>query len=86
MLRLERELTGAERAGQDMEAQDLAPLLLTEREAAKLLNISTFTLARYAKSGAIPRVTIGRLARYDIEDLRIFINQHKTKASTKPKE
>lgn len=50
------------------------PLLVTPREAARMLAICERTLW----GSDIPRVRIGkRGVRYDVEDLRRFISEHK---------
>lgn len=51
--------------------------LLTCREAAKFLSISERTLWSLTGSGAIARVRIGRSVRYDIADLRGYIDRQK---------
>lgn len=52
-------------------------LLLTSREAAKLLKISARTLWHLTASGQLPAVRIGRSVRYDLEDLQSFVNRRK---------
>lgn len=49
------------------------PLLLTARQAAKMLAISERTLWSLSHSGQLPRIATGRLVRYALEDLRSFI-------------
>ena len=43
--------------------------LITEREAARLLNISVSTLRRLRKAGKIKAQKVGSQVRYRIEDL-----------------
>lgn len=50
-------------SGSDEHAQP-TPILLTEQEAAALLNISPRTLWNLAKTGEMPFVKIGTLKRY----------------------
>lgn len=52
----------------------LEPLLLTARQAAKVLAVSERTLATYTKSGLLPVVRIGHSVRYSPEALREWIN------------
>jgi excisionase family DNA binding protein len=52
-------------------------LLIIPREAAKALAISERTLWQLTKDGAIPCVRIGRSVRYDLRDLRGWIDRHK---------
>ena len=63
-----------------MSEQALAPprLLLKAPEAAKALSISPRTLWSLTDRGEITCVRIGRRAvRYDVADLREFINRQK---------
>jgi excisionase family DNA binding protein len=55
-------------------------LLLTPREAAKALSISERSLWQLGKDGEIPRVEHGRLVRFDVTDLRRWIEQNKRKS------
>jgi len=54
------------------------PLLVNEREAAKLLSVSPRTIWARSASGELPIVRIGRSKRYDVSDLRAFIEAQKT--------
>lgn len=51
-------------------------LLYTEAQAAKLLSLSTKTLARLRKVGKIHFQRIGAAIRYDIESLKAIIQSH----------
>jgi excisionase family DNA binding protein len=51
------------------------PLLVTGRQAAKLLSISERTLATYTKSRLLPAVRIGHSVRYSPDDLREWIKR-----------
>lgn len=51
--------------------------LLPPKEAAKALSICERTLYALGKSGEIPVVRIGRSVRYDVADLRAFIERTK---------
>lgn len=58
--------------------QDTTPLLLTARQAAKLLNISERTLYARTAEGSIAVVRIGnRGIRYDRNDLTAWIARAK---------
>jgi excisionase family DNA binding protein len=54
-------------------------LLVTPREAAKLLSISERTLYAFTKSGIVPVVRIGRSVRYSLDDLREWIRDRSEK-------
>ena len=54
-----------------------ARLLVTAREAADLLAISTRTLWTLTNVGDIPVVRIGRCVRYDVADLQAWIESRK---------
>ena len=60
-----------------MMSTSTTPRLLTVRETAQFLSISPRTLWSLTASGKIPVVRIGRSTRYDIEDLRTFIEAGK---------
>lgn len=55
------------------------PLLVTPREAARLLSVSERTLWSIAAAGEIPRVRIGRAVRYRVADLRAYVDAPATK-------
>ena len=55
-------------------------LLLSAREAAKALFVCEKTLWTLTKKGEIPVVRIGRAVRYSVDDLREWIQKHKTSA------
>jgi excisionase family DNA binding protein len=57
------------------------PLLLKSAEAAKALAISLSYLAELKASGEIPCVKIGASVRYDLVDLRKFIEAKKSRNS-----
>jgi excisionase family DNA binding protein len=52
-------------------------LLLTPREAAKMLSLCEKTLWSLTKRGELPAVRIGRSGRYDVADLQAFNNGQK---------
>jgi len=55
------------------------PMLLTTRQAAKVLTVSERTLYSLTKTGAIPAVKLGvRGLRYDPRDLLAWIDRAKT--------
>jgi excisionase family DNA binding protein len=66
---------------QQTEQQPITPLLLTPRQAAKLLSISERSLATYTKSGLIPVVRIGSSVRYSPDELRGWIRDHTERKS-----
>jgi len=53
-------------------------LLIREKEAARLLQISNRAMWALGASGKIPVVRVGRSKRYDVEDLRAYIRAQKT--------
>ncbi len=55
-------------------------LLLTAREAARILSISERTLFTWTKRGEIQCVRIGRAVRYDPTDLKRWIQKRKSAA------
>lgn len=60
---------------------DPDPVLVTAREAAKMLAVSERTLWTLTNSGELPRVPIGaRGFRYDVADLRAWIEARKAQA------
>jgi excisionase family DNA binding protein len=56
---------------------DATKLLLTPREAARMLSICEKTLWSLTKRGEIPAVRIGRAVRYDPRDLAAWIKSAK---------
>ena len=52
-------------------------LLLTPKEAAASLSICERTLYSLTKAGELPVVRIRRAVRYDVADLRAYIEQAK---------
>jgi hypothetical protein len=59
-------------------AAAIEPLLLTLRQAAAALSVSERTLwALTYPRGPIPAVRLGRAVRYDVLDLRAFIEAQK---------
>lgn len=61
--------------------RDVEKRLLTTREAATRLGISTRLLWTLTKEGSIPSVQIRRKVLYDDEDLNTFIESCKTRAT-----
>ena len=51
--------------------------LLTPKQAAELLQISERTLYKLSKFEGLPAVKVGRIVRYDAEDLREWIAKNK---------
>ena len=61
----------------DGTSQATTVLLLTARDAARALSISPRKLWQLTKDGTIPVVRLGRAVRYDAQDLRRLIDEHK---------
>jgi excisionase family DNA binding protein len=59
--------------------QTIEPLLISSMQAAKSLGICERQLFTMTKNGSIPCVRIGKRVLYDIQDLRQWIDQQKTK-------
>ncbi len=55
----------------------IEPQLLSERDAAKWLATCPRTLWGLRADGKIPVVRVGRLVRYDVDDLRTFVASNK---------
>ncbi|MCC7203932.1 MAG: helix-turn-helix domain-containing protein [Phycisphaeraceae bacterium] len=64
-------MTGLDVGGQ------AAPLLVSEREAAKMLGLCTKTLYSLRQAGKLPTVRVGQRVLYDPADLRAFIQRQK---------
>lgn len=59
-----------------MNAPTIEPILLTEREAAKMLAVSQSQLAKMRYRGEVPAVLFGKnCVRYAIEDLRALVTR-----------
>jgi len=55
--------------------------LLTVKQAAAYLNLSTRTLGSLISSGELPVIRVGRSVRFTEEDLRRFIEAHRNASS-----
>lgn len=53
--------------------------LLNAKQAAKLLNINVFTLYSLSRRKTIPTIKIGKLVRYDQNDLETWLQEQKIK-------
>ena len=56
---------------------DLPKLLLSEREAARILSISPRKLWSIRSAGEIAHVQLGRMVRYAVDDLQAHIDRHR---------
>ncbi len=64
--------------------EHVPPLALTPRDAARALCVSEKTLWSLTEPrGPIPAAKIGRLVRYDVNDLRAFLDSMKARAAEK---
>ena len=54
-----------------------APLLLSVRDTARALAVCQKTIWQLTKDGKLPAVKIGRATRYDVADVRAFIEAAK---------
>jgi excisionase family DNA binding protein len=59
-------------------AAAVEPLLIDSREAARLLCVSESTLTRLTRAGSLPAIQIGRAVRFDLADLRAWIERSKS--------
>ena len=55
--------------------QNVPRLLVSPREAARLLSICEKTLWTLSKNGEIPAVRIGRAVRYSMDELQAWIRR-----------
>jgi hypothetical protein len=61
-----------------MAAEPLAPLLVDEREARRLLGgLCAKTMYNLRRAGELPGVKIGTRTMYDLADLRRFVDRQK---------
>jgi excisionase family DNA binding protein len=58
-----------------------APVLMMARDAAAALSVCQKTLWALTRDGKLPVVRIGRAVRYDVADLRRFIEAAKVEGS-----
>ena len=54
-----------------------APLLVDRREAARLLGISAGSVDNLRTRGELPSIKIGAARRFDVADLRRFVEARK---------
>jgi excisionase family DNA binding protein len=77
-----RELREANGTGVVLRAERAAPppvpLLLTRKDAARLLAVCEKTVANLTDAGELPAVRVGRSVRYHREDLETWIAKSKT--------
>lgn len=55
--------------------KEIDPLLLSPRQASRVLAISERTLFTLTKLGAVPYIRIGKLVRYSVDGLRKYIDR-----------
>jgi excisionase family DNA binding protein len=56
---------------------ELLPLQVLKPEAAKLLGFSTRTIERLVERGKLAQIGTGRLARFDLADLRAYQDRNR---------
>jgi excisionase family DNA binding protein len=61
-----------------MSTSSSVPQLLTLRDAAKALSCGYSTLCRLLKQKALPYVTVGKDRRILVDDLRRYIEAHRS--------
>lgn len=66
-----------------MPANTPGPLLLTPRDAAQSLAVCEKTIWNLTHRGELPAVRIGRAVRYDVADLRRWIESAKSNGGKK---
>ena len=52
--------------------------LLTVREASQILRINRYLIYRLARDRDLPAIRVGRMVRFRPEDLREWIEKHRT--------
>jgi len=57
--------------------QPAEPMLLTVRQTAERLQVCSKTLWSLTRDGKLPAVHIGRAVRYDVADIRRFVESAK---------
>lgn len=60
-------------------------MLVSPREAARLMSVSERTLFTWSRNGLIPAVRVGRIVRYDRADIASWVRQHKEIPAEKEK-
>jgi excisionase family DNA binding protein len=58
-------------------AENVQPRLVTVREAADYLSVSVSTLYGWVWQRRIPFVKVGRALRFDVDDLKKFVEGNK---------
>ena len=78
-----RQAAAIQAAGQAIAGQEPDRLLLSPREAGRLLSLSRVTLWRLARAGRLPAVRIGRLVRFRQADVLKLANECQTTGNIK---
>jgi excisionase family DNA binding protein len=53
--------------------------IMTAKEAAKFLNLNVFTVYAYSRRKIIPSIRSNKLVRFDMEDLKKWVERQKVK-------
>jgi len=64
---------------QDTAKQALPRLLVSSKEAARMLAVSERTLFSLRQAGAIPAVQVGRCVRFSLDALEAWVKDHSEK-------
>jgi excisionase family DNA binding protein len=64
-----------------MRGEPPKPSILTTDEAAKLLGISERALRKKSAAGQIPHFKIGKIVRFQLSELRTYMERHDVKPS-----
>jgi len=59
--------------------------IMTTKELAAYLRLHEITICKYAGEGLIPAIRIGRVWRFDREEIDKWINESQTKSTKKKK-
>lgn len=51
--------------------------LITPRETAKMLSVSERTLFSWSRKGILPCVRVGRIVRYDLQDVENCVKKNR---------
>lgn len=58
---------------------EIAPLQVSKRDAARLLDLSVRTIERLVERGELAQIGTGRLARFALDDLRAYQERNRTR-------
>jgi excisionase family DNA binding protein len=68
----------------ELQAEVAPDRLLTDAEAAELLNVPKSWIGEAARAGRLPHVMLGRYRRFDRGDLLAWLEDNKTGSRRRP--